>query len=71
MALWDLALAAFAPRAAWSFMANGVNYLVIGAAVAFEYLFRRWRFRDYDHPGLRRVPEDRGAAPIRAGCAGR
>ena len=52
MTLWDLALATFAPRAAWSFMANGVNYLVIGATVALEYLYRRWRFRDYDHPGF-------------------
>jgi uncharacterized membrane protein len=52
MALWDLALAAFAPREAWSFMANGANYLVIGATVTFEYLFRRFRFRDYDHPGF-------------------
>jgi uncharacterized membrane protein len=52
MTLWDGALAALAPRAAWSVMANGVNYLVIGATVAFEYLFRRWRFRAYDHPGF-------------------
>lgn len=52
MALWDLLLAAFAPREAWSFMANGANYLVIGLTVAGEYLFRRLRFRDYDHPGV-------------------
>jgi uncharacterized membrane protein len=52
MTIWDFALAVCAPRAAWSFMANGANYLVIGATVTFEYLFRRWRFRDYDHPGF-------------------
>ena len=52
MTAWDLALAAFAPRAAWSFMANGANYVVIGATVVLEYLFRRWRFREYDHPGF-------------------
>jgi uncharacterized membrane protein len=52
MTLWDVALAAFAPREAWSFMANGVNYLLIGATVALEYLFRRRRFRAYDHPGF-------------------
>jgi uncharacterized membrane protein len=52
MTLWDLLLAALASREAWSFMANGANYLVIGATVAFEYLYRRWRFRDYDHPGF-------------------
>lgn len=52
MAGWDAALAAFAPHLWWSFMANGVNYLLIGAMVALEYLFRRLRFRDYDHPGF-------------------
>jgi uncharacterized membrane protein len=52
MACWDLLLAAFAPRAAWSFMANGANYLLIGGTITFEYLYRRWRFRDYDHPGF-------------------
>jgi uncharacterized membrane protein len=52
MTAWDFALAACAPRAAWSFMANGANYLVIGATVVLEYLFRRWRFREYDHPGF-------------------
>jgi uncharacterized membrane protein len=52
MSAWDLALALFAPHAAWSLMANCVNYLVIGLAVGGEYLFRRLRFRDYDHPGF-------------------
>jgi len=52
MTLWDLALAVYAPRAAWSFMANGANYLLIGAAVTLEYVFRRWRFPDYAHPGF-------------------
>ncbi|HTU65269.1 MAG TPA: hypothetical protein VMF52_04930 [Steroidobacteraceae bacterium] len=52
MAAWDLGLALFAPHAAWTFMANGANYLVIGLAVGGEYLYRRLRFRDYDHPGF-------------------
>jgi len=52
MCSWDLGLALFAPHAAWSAMANAGNYLVIGAAVGGEYLFRRLRFRDYDHPGF-------------------
>lgn len=47
---WDLGLAALGEHAAWSIMANGVNYLVIGAAVGGEYLYRRLRFRDYNHP---------------------
>jgi uncharacterized membrane protein len=52
MCAWDLGLALFAPHAAWSAMANGGNYGVIGLAVGGEYLFRRLRFRHYDHPGF-------------------
>ena len=49
---WDAGLALFAPHRWWSFMANFVNYLIIGAVVVVEYLFRRLRFRDFDHPGF-------------------
>jgi uncharacterized membrane protein len=52
MAAWDLGLALFAPHAAWSAMANCGNYLVIGLTVGGEYLFRRLRYRAYDHPGF-------------------
>jgi uncharacterized membrane protein len=52
MALWDLGLATLAPHGWWSFMANFTNYLVVGAAVVLEYLFRRLHFRSYDHPGF-------------------
>lgn len=52
MTVWDACLAAFAPHGWWSFMANFANYLLIGATVAIEYLFRRLRFRDFDHPGF-------------------
>lgn len=52
MFAWDLGLALFAPHAAWTAMANCGNYVVIGLAVGGEYLFRRLRFRDYDHPGF-------------------
>lgn len=50
--LWDVALAVFAPQVWWSAMANCGNYLLIGAAVVGEYVFRRLRFRDYAHPGF-------------------
>jgi uncharacterized membrane protein len=52
MCAWDLGLALFGPHAAWSVMANCGNYVVTGLAVGGEYLFRRLRFRDYDHPGF-------------------
>jgi uncharacterized membrane protein len=49
----DLCLALLAPHAWWSLMANFVNYLLIGAVLVGEYLFRRLRFRDHQHPGFR------------------
>ena len=52
MATWDAALAAFAPQSWWSIMANLANYLIVGAFVVGEYVFRRLRFRDYAHPGF-------------------
>jgi len=52
MCAWDLALAVLAPHAAWSFMANCGNYVVIGLVVGGEYLFRRLRLGEYDHPGF-------------------
>jgi uncharacterized membrane protein len=52
MVVWDLSLAILAPHAWWSFMANVGNYVLIGATVAIEYLFRRLRFRHFDHPGF-------------------
>ncbi len=52
MALWDGLLAAFAPQGWWSIMANLANYLVVGAFLVGEYVFRRLRFRDYAHPGF-------------------
>jgi uncharacterized membrane protein len=33
-------------------MANLANYLLVGAFVVGEYVFRRLRFRDYAHPGF-------------------
>ena len=52
MVIWDAALATLAPDGWWSFMANCGNYVLIGATVAIEYLFRRLRFRDFHHPGF-------------------
>jgi uncharacterized membrane protein len=52
MCAWDLALALIAQHAPCSHMANCGNYAVIGLTVGGEYLFRRLRFRQYDHPGF-------------------
>jgi uncharacterized membrane protein len=52
MVVWDAGLALFAPHGFWSFMANFANYLLIGAVLVLEYLFRRLRFRHFAHPGF-------------------
>ncbi|VAW90129.1 hypothetical protein MNBD_GAMMA17-1650 [hydrothermal vent metagenome] len=36
----------------WSLFTNVVNYLVIAFLFAGEYVVRRVRFRDHDHPGF-------------------
>jgi uncharacterized membrane protein len=52
MCAWDLGLALLGEHRAWSVMANFGNYILVGVAVGGEYLFRRLRFRQYDHPGF-------------------
>jgi uncharacterized membrane protein len=52
MGAWDLGLALLGAHALWSFMANCGNYVLVGLVIGGEYLFRRLRFRAYDHPGF-------------------
>jgi uncharacterized membrane protein len=49
MAAGSLLLAVFASAELWSLMTNVVQYLLMGAAFLFEYLYRRWRFRHLQH----------------------
>lgn len=48
---------------AWSLMTNVIHYLVIGAVFVLEFLYRRIRYRHYEHDGLwrylRRVAQTR------------
>jgi uncharacterized membrane protein len=52
MAVTAFALAASGQRQLWSLTTNFVNYALIGAVVLIEYGYRRWRFREYPHPGF-------------------
>jgi uncharacterized membrane protein len=52
MCAWDLVLAALGEHRAWSLMANCGNYILVGLTIGGEYLFRRLRYREYDHPGF-------------------
>lgn len=45
-------LAAFAPYAVWSFVANFGAYAIVSSVLLAEYVYRRWRFRNYPHPSF-------------------
>lgn len=52
IAVVSLALAAWAPIAAWSLFTNVVGYVLIATLFTGEYLYRRVRFRHYPHASL-------------------
>jgi uncharacterized membrane protein len=49
LAIWSLLLAIYARPEFWSLMTNLVQYLILASVFLFEYLFRRWRFRNLEH----------------------
>jgi len=60
--LWTLSLAGlllttitlmlFGSDEAWSLFTNLLSYLLIGGLFAGEYIYRRLRFREYEHTGF-------------------
>jgi uncharacterized membrane protein len=48
----EVGLALFAPLPVWSLFSNGINYLLVGLVFLLEYLYRRRRFPEDDHPGF-------------------
>lgn len=48
----EAGLALFAPLPVWSLFSNGINYLLVGLVFLLEYLYRRHRFPDDDHPAF-------------------
>ncbi len=48
----EAGLALFAPLSVWSLFSNGVNYVLVGLVFLLEYLYRRHRFPEDDHPGF-------------------
>jgi uncharacterized membrane protein len=36
----------------WSLFTNIINYIAVGAVFAGEYIYRRLRFKDHDHPSF-------------------
>ena len=57
-----LALAVWGSLETWSTFTNVVSYLLVAALFAGEHAYRRWRFRQYRHAGLRELVRNvRGA----------
>lgn len=52
MAAISLTLASIGSQSAWSTLANVTNYVLVAALFCGEYLYRRWRFREYRHASL-------------------
>lgn len=52
LAVSAAALALFASLEAWSLFANLISYLILAAAFPLEHLWRRWRHRQFEHPGF-------------------
>ena len=52
IALTAALLALFAPLHTWSVFTNLVSYLILGAVFPLEYVLRRWRHHDIEHPGF-------------------
>lgn len=52
MALWSALLPWLATITLWSLFTNFINYILAALLFVMEYIYRKWRFRDYDHPGF-------------------
>jgi uncharacterized membrane protein len=52
IAIISFALATWASMEVWSFFVNAVGYLLIGILFAGEYVYRRVRYRHYQHASL-------------------
>lgn len=52
MLLWSALLPWLTTVMLWSLFTNFLNYLMAALLFVGEYIYRRWRFQDYDHPGF-------------------
>ena len=52
IASWSALLPWLASPALWSLFTNVINYVLVGALFALEFLYRKYRFRDHDHPSF-------------------
>ncbi len=50
MASWALLLPIFGTLELWSFFTNVVNQVVVAVVFVGEFAYRKYRFKDHDHP---------------------
>lgn len=53
LALWSALLPWLASVELWSLFTNFLNYFMLGLLFVMEYIYRKSRFRDHDHPDFR------------------
>ncbi len=52
MILWSALLPWLATVTLWSLFTNFINYLMVALLFVAEFVYRKWRFQNYDHPGF-------------------
>lgn len=52
MASWAILLPLFGSLELWSIFTNIVNHALVFSLFVGEFTYRKWRFRDHDHPGF-------------------
>lgn len=53
LTLWATLLPWLVSDTTWSLFSNFINYALVVVVFLAEFVFRRWRFRDFEQPSLR------------------
>lgn len=52
MSTWSILLLWLGTPALWSLFTNVINYILVGILFFGEFIFRKWRFPEHDHPNF-------------------
>lgn len=52
IALWSALLPWLGSITLWSLFTNFINYMLAALLFVIEYIYRKWRFQNYDQPGF-------------------
>lgn len=52
MTIWAALLPWMASAELWSLVTGGLNYMLVGLIFVGEFIYRRFRFPDHNHPGF-------------------